>query len=1222
MSRWRRSASNALAASSFGLLAMLFGSSAGCEFLSRVDRSDIAQNGGNGGTGGEGGGAGCTTAEDCPGTDTVCRSRSCTANVCGFVDAPAGTATGNDTAGDCLREVCDGQGTVTTEPDDMDILDDNKDCTTDLCANGKPQNTPLGAGATCTSNGGKVCDGNGTCVECSGPEHCTTSVCTANSCVPAACIDTVKNGTETDIDCGGADCTGCDDGKICVVAADCTSKVCTQGVCQIPTCTDTIENGTESDIDCGGSCSPCGPGLGCSQDSDCIGSSCSGSVCLESCTDNIKNANETDIDCGGPTCSPCADSEVCSVNSDCASKVCMGGVCIAAMCADSVKNGAETGIDCGGGSCPTCADGGGCTVASDCNSGVCMGMVCQAATCSDTVKNGAESDIDCGGGTCTACVLGKACGQNSDCSSNICVNNVCVDALCGDGLVTGSEACDDGNALSNDGCSAMCTPESGYTCSMGMPSVCTPNCNDNVVVPGEACDDGNATNGDGCSATCAVEVGYGCTGSPSTCSSVCGDGVAILTETCDDGNIFGGDGCSTSCTLEAGFNCSGTPSACTAICGDGKLVGFEECDDGNTVNGDGCNNTCYTEPSYGCAGEPSVCYPLELEPNGGCATASGPFAVPFVLNGRITPAADEDYIKISIPAHADLRIQTWAPTLGQCLTGNDTVIELRGTDCTTVLVSDDDGGTSPCSKIDSTVAGYGAAKNMAPGVYYVRVRHYNTTSTIPAYKLEVKYNALCGNGITEGSETCDDGNLVAGDGCATNCRIEPKPEVEPNDTCAQAPMPYTAPVLVGGSITPGTDKDLFAFTIPAYADIKVQTFAPNYDVCPTGTDTILQLRGTNCSTILATNDNGGVGTCSLIDSATNPAAVNLPPGTYYVQVEENGNNATIPAYQVLIGINALCGDGVKQGSETCDDGNSISNDGCANNCRLEQGWTCTGAPSVCTFDCGNGMVTGTETCDDGNMTSGDGCSSLCIIEPGYICSGAPSMCMFTCGNGVVDGADQCDDGNANAGDGCTAGCQVELSYNCSGTPSVCTKFESLCNDNMDGDMDGLIDSADPDCQIPGYFPACAMGQSLRVFKSTNVPQAIPDSPNTTGVTSNLIIGPGAGTVNRAAMLYNITHTWDADLDLTLIPPTAVNMDICSDNGGSSPNYTNTVLDSTCASAVTAGAAPFSGCYQPETSFASLAGVAPTGIWKFKAVDDAGGDTGTINSWAMIFCTTP
>jgi cysteine-rich repeat protein len=31
---------------------------------------------------------------------------------------------------------------------------------------------------------------------------------------------------------------------------------------------------------------------------------------------------------------------------------------------------------------------------------------------------------------------------------------------------------------------------------------------------------------------------------------------------------------------------------------------------------------------------------------------------------------------------------------------------------------------------------------------------------------------VCGNGVLEGSEQCDDGNLVTGDGCSATCQLE------------------------------------------------------------------------------------------------------------------------------------------------------------------------------------------------------------------------------------------------------------------------------------------------------------------------------------------------------------------------------------------------------------------------------------------------------------------
>jgi len=45
--------------------------------------------------------------------------------------------------------------------------------------------------------------------------------------------------------------------------------------------------------------------------------------------------------------------------------------------------------------------------------------------------------------------------------------------------------------------------------------------------------------------------------------------------------------------------------------------------------------------------------------------------------------------------------------------------------------------------------------------------------------------------------------------------------------------------------------------------------------------------------------------------------------------------------------------------------------------------------------CGNGLIDGGEECDDGNDNSGDGCSLSCEIESGWSCSDEPSICVET-----------------------------------------------------------------------------------------------------------------------------------------------------------------------------------------------------------------------------------
>ena len=50
------------------------------------------------------------------------------------------------------------------------------------------------------------------------------------------------------------------------------------------------------------------------------------------------------------------------------------------------------------------------------------------------------------------------------------------------------------------------------------------------------------------------------------------------------------------------------------------------------------------------------------------------------------------------------------------------------------------------------------------------------------------------------------------------------------------------------------------------------------------------------------------------------------------------------------------------------------------------------------YICGNGIIEGTEKCDDGNSNTGDGCNNSCVIETGWTCSGQPSSCSSSGGS--------------------------------------------------------------------------------------------------------------------------------------------------------------------------------------------------------------------------------
>ena len=115
------------------------------------------------------------------------------------------------------------------------------------------------------------------------------------------------------------------------------------------------------------------------------------------------------------------------------------------------------------------------------------------------------------------------------------------------------------------------------------------------------------------------------------------------------------------------------------------------------------------------------------------------------------------------------------------------------------------------------------------------------------------------------------------------------------------------------------------------------------------------------TTQTAVQDNGGIGLCSRLDPALLATVQHLAPGTYFVNVLPFSASATF-AYDLQATVVALCGNGIKEGSEACDGGPT-----CAADCTL--------LPV-----CGNFLKQAGEQCDDGNAVSGDGCSATCQWE--------------------------------------------------------------------------------------------------------------------------------------------------------------------------------------------------------------------------------------------------
>ena len=461
---------------------------------------------------------------------------------------------------------------------------------------------------------------------------------------------------------------------------------------------------------------------------------------------------------------------------------------------------------------------------------------------------------------------------------------------------------------------------------------CVNRCGDGVLHAsrGEACDDGNTLSDDGCGPGCQTER--------------CGDGVlqALRGETCDDGNTNSGDGCNASCIAEG--------------CGDGLVQATlgEQCDDGNRAAEDGCGPSCQTER---------------------CGDG-----IAQTLRGEQCDAG---------PANANTadvcRPNCRAPACGDAVLDSNEACdwgELRSdtqpgacrTSCTNPRCGDrvkDPGEGCDDGDLDSGDGCSATCTVECPGPW-CRVEACVDTNDPSCNETR------CGNGVRQGDEGCDDGNLMPGDGCDPSCRVElcGNGLVQSGEQCDDGNA------TLGDGCTPGCQLEgvcrryvLRWWTNPAYWPAEVFR--------------VLAADGTVIATNegLAWDSQTGVGTpiALELEAGASYTVASRSAGTSYgfrFELEHVASNTTVaqggwdrlqaetPIAFIARCVTEWCGDGRTQPTlgETCDDGARVSGDGCDDTCRLE--------------GCGDGrlQVALGEQCDDGNRTPGDGCDALCRFD--------------------------------------------------------------------------------------------------------------------------------------------------------------------------------------------------------------------------------------------------
>jgi cysteine-rich repeat protein len=198
----------------------------------------------------------------------------------------------------------------------------------------------------------------------------------------------------------------------------------------------------------------------------------------------------------------------------------------------------------------------------------------------------------------------------------------------------------------------------------------------------------------------------------------------------------------------------------------------------------------------------------------------------------------------------------------------------------------------------------GALSCIAPGL--TNQCKFDTSSCVPA---------VCGNGIIETGESCDDLNANSGDGCSNICKVESgwKCSGQPSRCLRFKSGAGVVENQIGIQCSDGKDND---------------------------NDGAMDLNDFSCSSASDADETNPKSQCQNgIDDDGN-GFVDFPFDT---GCDSNQDNEEFGGSSA-----GICGNGIIETGESCDDLNANSGDGCSPSCGVESGYTCSGEPSACT----------------------------------------------------------------------------------------------------------------------------------------------------------------------------------------------------------------------------------------------------------------------------------
>jgi subtilisin-like proprotein convertase family protein len=116
------------------------------------------------------------------------------------------------------------------------------------------------------------------------------------------------------------------------------------------------------------------------------------------------------------------------------------------------------------------------------------------------------------------------------------------------------------------------------------------------------------------------------------------------------------------------------------------------------------------------------------------------------------------------------------------------------------------------------------------------------------------------------------------------------------------------------------------------------------------------------------------------------------------------------------------------------------------------------------------------------------------------------------------------------------------------------------------------------------------------------------------------------TFGLESVCINITHSYDAQLDIYLVAPDGTNVELSTNNGAFGHDYVNTCFTMTATSFVSSvfSLSPFTGNFRPEGDLSKVNNNKnPNGIWSLYIADDIkDGNRGLLVNWSLKFSNTP